>query len=267
MTGKKVPSTSLVPLPGPPPEKVPAGEPAGVALRSILAPPELVEVVSARLGEVRERIAAAGVDPESVRIVAVTKGFGPEAVAAAVAAGLSDIGENYAAELLEKVPLVPGARAHFLGAVQRNKIQKLAPVVAFWHGVSRAVEAEAIARRNQDAKILVEVDVTGLSGRTGVLLEEVPLLVAQLRRAGSNVVGLMTVGAPPGAVADRARDELRAGEAFGEVARLGRSLGLSELSMGMSGNFEQAVVQGATMVRLGTALFGPRPVRQGLQQW
>jgi uncharacterized pyridoxal phosphate-containing UPF0001 family protein len=231
----------------------------------------LVESIAARTAAVRERIARAGGDPELVRIVAVTKGFGPEEVAAAFAAGLRDFGENYADELISKWETVGrAARWHFLGAVQRNKVGRLVRFVDCWQAVARVVEGEAIMRRRAETppgtpspaaqpagdrlgppSLLVEVDMTGTKGRGGCAPDQVPGVVAGLREIGCCVDGLMTV-APPGE-ADLAR------AAFDRVARLGHELGLVELSMGMSGDLEQAVAAGATMVRLGTCLFGPRP--------
>ena len=230
----------------------------------------LVENVTARLAAVRERIVRAGGDLERVRIVAVTKGFGRDEVAAAFAAGLTDFGENYADELLAKWDTVGrSATWHYLGAVQRNKVGRLAPFVDLWQAVARVVEGEAIMRhcsaatgglsrggRGGPASLLVEVDTTAQAGRGGCAPEEVPALVAGLRAIGCRVEGLMTV-AP-------LREASLARAAFDRVARLRDDLGLAELSMGMSGDLEQAVAAGATMVRLGTCLFGPRPQRRRL---
>lgn len=204
--------------------------------------------VAARLADVRHRIEAAGGDPARVRIVAVTKGFGPEAVEAALAAGVEDVGENYAQELVAKAPLVAGQpRWHFLGTVQRNKVPALAPLVACWQSVARAVEGEAIARRRPGAVVLVEVELTGRPGRNGCRLDAVPALVADLAADGLDVRGLMTV-AP--------QDDPRA--TFRAVRDLADRLGLPERSMGMTGDLEAAVAEGSTMVRVGRALFGER---------
>jgi len=231
----------------------------------------LVESIAARAGVARDRIVRAGGDPELVRIEAVTKGFGPEEVAAAFAAGLTDFGENYADELISKWETVGrAARWHFLGAVQRNKVGRLARFVDCWQAVARVVEGESIKRHRAETppgtarpatqpfgdrlgppSLLVEVDMTGTKGRGGCAPDQVPGVVAGLREIGCRVDGLMTV-APPGE-ADLAR------AAFDRVARLRQELGLAELSMGMSADLEQAVAAGATMVRLGTCLFGPRP--------
>jgi uncharacterized pyridoxal phosphate-containing UPF0001 family protein len=208
--------------------------------------------VAARLAAVRHRIARAGGDPATVRVIAVTKGFGSDAVAAARAVGQDDIGENYAAELLGKAPGPAGTRWHFLGAVQRNKVPQLAPLVTLWHGVARVVEGASIAQRAPGAAVLVQVDCTDVPGRNGVRPAEVPALVGALSALDLEVRGLMTV-APPDPDAARV--------AFATVARLADELGLPERSMGMSDDLETAVSAGSTMVRIGRALFGERSPR------
>ena len=224
-------------------------------------PPTLRGVdVGANLAAARRRIEAAGGDPGSVRIVAVTKGFGPDAVRAALACGLRDVGENYAQELLAKARALadpsPGLRSedgdvrwHYLGAVQRNKVRALAPVVSLWQSVARAVEGEAIARRRPGAHVLVEVELTGAPGRNGCPPGQVGDLVAELRSLPLAVDGLMAV-APVGPGAR---------PAFRTVRELADTLGLRERSIGMSDDLEAAVAEGSTMVRLGRALFGERP--------
>lgn len=220
------------------------------------------EVVAERLAQVRERIAKAGASPSSVRVVAVTKGFGSEAVQAAVGAGLMDIGENYAQELMSKVATAPaGVRWHFLGGLQRNKLSRLAPHVYLWHGLESVAGALALARRRPAAAVLVQVriaaaDEVARAPRHGVGAAEVPALVASAVAAGLDVRGLMAVGPAHGA-----REQARQG--FRDVAHLASSLGLSEVSMGMSADFELAVAEGATIIRLGRALFGER-ARTGL---
>ena len=224
----------------------------------------------------RERIAAAGGDPAGVAIVAVTKGFGPEAPIAALQAGIADLGENYANELLRKAAAVaatgPGLapRWHYLGAVQRNKVARLAPVVSCWQAVSRPEEAVAIARRSdRHPQVFVEVEVAVSEGRRGCSLADAPRVVSAAIEAGCEVRGLMTVaplaspstaGRPGAAVTSRGQAEISA-EAFGKVARLASLLGLGELSMGMSHDLEQAIAAGSTMIRIGTALFGERTAR------
>ncbi len=194
--------------------------------------------------------------------MAVTKGHGLDAVRVALALGLTAIGENYAGELLEKStqlgPAVsPAPSWHFLGAVQRNKVKRLAPVVSCWQSVSRAEEAAAIASRAARPDIFLEIDLTGDPGRGGCSPQSAEALLEAARAAGCHVRGLMTVAPldePAAAVS-------AAGSAFATVAALAARLGLSELSMGMSHDLEEAVRAGATMVRVGTALFGERPRR------
>ncbi|MBW3536374.1 MAG: alanine racemase [Actinobacteria bacterium] len=208
--------------------------------------------VGAALERVRSRIADAGGDPSSVTVVAVTKGFGAEAVTAALEAGCTDIGENYAAELLDKAPATAGARIHFLGGIQRNKIARLAPVVHVWQSVDRLEVAESLSRRAPGAEILVQVDLLdgAVAGRSGVSVADVPGFVASIRDLGLDVRGLMAMGPPP------PENPL---PGFRRVADLRQRLGLSELSLGMTSDLEAAVEAGSTMVRVGTALFGPRP--------
>ena len=216
--------------------------------------------VAATLDAVHRRIAAAGGDPARIRVVGVTKGFGPDAVAAAVAAGIGDLGENYAQELLSKVAAVAGAAVpagaapvawHFLGPVQRNKVGALAPHVALWHGVERVSAGRAIARARPGARVLVQVNVTGEATKHGCPPDAAPGLVTQLGGLGLEVAGLMAVG--PAGPPEVARPGYR------QLAELASRLGLAELSMGMSDDLEVAVQEGATMVRIGRSLFGPRP--------
>jgi PLP dependent protein len=212
--------------------------------------------VGERLAEVRERVAQVG-DPGAVTVVAVTKGFGPEAVEAAAGCGLNDLGENYAQELLAKAPHAPATvRWHFLGQLQRNKLAKLAPRVHLWQGLDSEAGAEALASCRPAAPVLVQVKVAGGPGRHGADARDVPTLVERASAAGLEVRGLMAVG-PLGGAAAGAR------ECFRAVAGLARRLGLAELSMGMSADYEIAVSEGATMIRLGRALFGPRPTVPG----
>lgn len=207
--------------------------------------------VAENLAVLRERLAGAGADPDRVRVVAVTKGFGADAVRAALDAGLRDLGENYAQELLAKASVSPEVRWHFIGPVQRNKVASLAGHVTMWHSVDRLEVAEAIARRQPGGRILVQVNSSGEVSKHGCRLDQAPELVDAGRRLGLDVAGLMTIGplGPP----ECAR------RGFREVAALQRRLGLAELSMGMTADLEIAVQEGATMVRVGRALFGARP--------
>ena len=215
--------------------------------------------VAERVADVRRRVAACGGDPERIRIVAVTKGFGPEAVAAARRAGLADVGENYAQEVQAKAPEAPeGTRWHFLGPVQRNKVRRLAPVVSVWHAVDRPAAAEAIAAASPGAEVMVQVNVTGDAARAGCAPDDLESVVGQVRALPLDLSGLMAVG--PAGPAEGSR------ECFRWLSRRAAELGLRELSMGMSGDFEVAVAEGATTLRLGQVLFGPRPERAAGQR-
>ena len=213
--------------------------------------------VRAAADRVRDRIAAAGGDPDAVALLAVTKGFGPEVAIAAAEAGLVDLGENYAQELVAKAPTVAEAghavRWHAIGRLQRNKVRQLAGVVHLWQSVDRASLGAEIAKRAPGARVLVQVNVSDEPQKGGCPPDEAPELVRALADAGLVVEGLMTVGrtGPP--------DEARAG--FTLLSRLADRLDLPVRSMGMSGDLEAAVAEGSTMVRVGSALFGPRPVR------
>lgn len=203
---------------------------------------------------VRRRIADAGGDLSRITLVAVTKGFGPEAVAAAVGSGLVACGENYAQELVTKAAAaelqsVP-VRWHFLGRIQRNKVKALAALVDLWQGVDRLDAAQEVARRAPGAAVLVQVNLTGDAGRNGCDWADTPGVVAGARGCGLDVRGLMGVAAPD-------RDAARA--QFRRLRTLADELSLGEVSMGMSDDLEVAVEEGATMVRIGRGLFGARP--------
>jgi hypothetical protein len=235
---------------------------AGVAEGSAGRADSAAAQVKDRLEGLRRRIAQAGGDPRRVTIVGVTKTFGPEVVRAAVAAGLGDLGENYAAELRAKAAAAAAEglapRWHFIGAIQRNKVRSVAPHVYLWHGVARAREGAEIARWSPGAAVLVQVNVSGEATKNGVPASEATALVASLREVGLDVRGLM------GVAAQGSSDAARGG--FRALADLARHLELAELSMGMTEDLEVAVQEGATMIRVGRALFGPRPSRSGLRE-
>jgi pyridoxal phosphate enzyme (YggS family) len=212
--------------------------------------------VAGPLAEVRDRIDRAG-GGRPVRILAVTKGFGPDAVEAALAAGLEAVGENYAQELLGKAEQLAerGVRPcwHFLGRLQRNKVRHLAPLVAVWESVDRVELVDELARRAPGAAVLVQANLSGEAQKGGAPLAEVPGLVERARGAGLEVRGLM--GVAPAGAPELARPGFRA------LVGLADELGLAERSIGMSADLEVAVQEGSTEVRVGTALFGPRPPR------
>ena len=208
--------------------------------------------VAARVDEIRTRIAAAaaraGRDPATVTLVAATKTVDPARVQEVIDAGVADVGENRAQELLAKTD-VTGARWHFLGQLQRNKVRTLAPWVACWQSVDRAELGAEIARRAPGARVLVEVNLGEEPQKGGCLPDALPALVERLRSDGLDVAGLMTVPPHDG-------DPRRW---FAALRGHAATLELPELSMGMTEDFEVAVEEGATTVRVGRALFGDRP--------
>lgn len=211
--------------------------------------------VADRLAGIRERIEDAGGVVADVTVVAVTKGHGPAAARAAVGAGLTDIGENYAAELVATAGALAGSegstpRLHFLGRVQRNKVRSIAELVHLWQGVDRLAAGGEIARRHPGARVLVQVDISGEAAKNGCPPGEAARLVDGLVDLGLDVRGLMAVGptGPPG--------DARPG--FRGLAALADRLGLPERSMGMTDDLEVAVGEGTTMIRVGRGLFGPR---------
>lgn len=209
--------------------------------------------VAANVADARRRIAAAG--GQDVVLVAVTKGFGADAVAAATAAGCDAIGENYAQEVAAKREALEasGLPIHFIGQLQTNKVRSLAGVVHVWETVDRLRVVDELARRATGARVLVQVDTTGESvgGKGGCPPDDVAALVERAGAAGLVVEGLMTVGPTSGE-----RDATRT--AFRVLAGLADDLALPVRSMGMTADLELAVEAGSTEVRLGTALFGPR---------
>jgi pyridoxal phosphate enzyme (YggS family) len=214
-----------------------------------------------RVAAVRERIAHAGGDPAAVRLVGVTKGFDTAVVRAALDAGLADIGESYVQELVAKAAELEGSgiapRWHFVGRLQRNKVRKAAPHVSLWHSVDRLALGAEIARFAPGAAVLVQVNASGESSKAGCVPAMAPALIDGLVDLGLDVRGLMTIA--PAGPAEVARP------AFRTVRELAQRLGLGELSMGMSDDLEVAVQEGATTVRVGRDLFGPRPDPTGVR--
>jgi pyridoxal phosphate enzyme (YggS family) len=208
------------------------------------------DLVAERLDAVRQRIRAAG--GTDVRIVAVTKTFGIDAVNAALAAGADGIGENKAQELVAKLRVLdPLPPVHFVGRLQTNKVRSLVPFVRVYESVDRTAVAKEIAKRAQGATVLVQVNATGETDKGGVPIVDAAALVDVCRGLGLLVAGLMTVGPTVGG-AEAGRPAFRA------VRALRDELGLAVCSMGMSDDFEVAVEEGSTQVRVGSVLFGAR---------
>jgi pyridoxal phosphate enzyme (YggS family) len=213
--------------------------------------------VAANLAEVRERIAAAadaaGRAPDGVALVAVSKEVDAAAVRAALAAGQRDFGENRAQELEAKSHALAAASPapvwHVVGRMQRNKVRHVAAVVSLWQSVDRAELGEEIARHAPGARVLVQVNLGEEPQKGGCRPANTTGLVEQLAGLGLAVEGLMTV--PPRHADPRPY--------FAQLREIAHGLGLATLSMGMSGDYEAAIAEGATLVRVGTAVFGARP--------
>lgn len=217
-----------------------------------------------RLTEVRQRIGEAarrGGHGQDVRIIAVTKTHGPDAVMAAWNAGLEDVGENRIQEAVGKMAAgSPPVRWHLIGHLQRNKV-KSADGFFLVHSIDSIRLAEAAdayaASTGRVRAGLVQINVAAEETKGGFSLEELPATADRmLGLRGIDVQGVMTM-----APLDAAEDELR--RVFGGARRAqgilrDRGFAASELSMGMSGDYEIAVEEGATYVRLGTVLFGER---------
>jgi PLP dependent protein len=222
--------------------------------------------VAARVAEVRRRIAAAaergGRDPDAVTLVAVAKLHPVAAIRAALDAGVTDVGENYAQELTAKAAELEetGVRWHFVGRLQRNKAGLLVAARALVHSLTSLPAARALGDRAHAAgtvaRALVQVELDERPAAHGVRPEDLPEFLAAARAVDHlHLAGLMVM---PAEVPDP--EQVR--PVFRRAARLAGELGLDELSMGMTADLEVAVEEGATLVRVGTAVFGPRPAHR-----
>lgn len=235
------PATSPSPATGPPPA----------------TGPSLAERVASIRARIETAACAAGRAPDAIRLIAVSKGQPVESIQGALCEGITDFGENYAQELLAKAAALaavdPPPLWHYQGTLQRRKVRDLLPVVATFQSVARTAELDEIAgRATAKVECLIEVNIGGEPRKNGVLPEHLGALVdhaAKLERIC--VLGLMTV--PP--------EDEQPERWFAALRELAAGHGLAELSMGMSSDFEAAIRQGATIVRIGAALFGPRRPR------
>jgi len=216
--------------------------------------------VAENLARVQERIRAAcsraGRDRDTVQLVAVSKGQPIEAVLLAFAAGQTVFGENYAQELHEKADALPEAEWHFIGALQTNKVKIVVGHSALVHTCDRASLANELSKRaemkNIVQRVLLEVNVGREPQKGGALPEQVDALHAAVREMERlRCDGLMCIPPPE----QDPRPHFRA------LREMRDRLGLRELSMGMTADFEAAIEEGATIVRIGTAIFGERPRR------
>lgn len=232
----------------------------------------MVSDVAANVARVRERIAAAarrsGRRGEDVTLVAVTKGIGPSQVLAAAAGGVTEVGESRVQEAVSKIaalramPLAPPLRWHLVGHLQRNKVRPAAQAFSVVHSVDGAGLGRALSQRmgapGRILDVLIQVNVAGERQKFGIAPEALPAVLRDLSRlSGLQVIGLMTI-------APQTDDPQTVRPVFSrlrglrdDLARSGVAPALVHLSMGMSDDFDVAVEEGATMVRVGRAIFGP----------
>lgn len=215
-------------------------------------------VVALRVAQIRKRMAVAG--GTDVKLIAVTKTFDVSAMIAAFDGGCDGIAENYAQELIAKSPGLPAAKRlplHFIGRLQTNKVKSIAAIVDVWQTIDRAELVNEVARRCRSSaggakpRIMLQVNSIGEPNKGGCNPAEVGQLLELARLKGLDVLGLMTVG-------PTTTDPNLVRQAFRLVRKLADDLGLAHCSMGMSGDLEIAIEEGATMIRIGSALFGPR---------
>lgn len=230
--------------------------------------------IAERMAAVRERMAAAaaraGRSPDEIELVGVSKRFPAADIVAAVRAGLRSVGENYVQEAAVKLPEACAAldaeglarpRFHFIGQLQRNKARHAVQVFDVVETLDRPSLGRELDKRAGAAgrrlRVLLQVDVSGEAQKGGVAPEALPALLEAARGwEHLDVAGLMAIPAP-GPDSRPAFERLR--ELRDALRAQPGGQGLRELSMGMSGDFEQAIEAGATIVRVGTAIFGPRP--------
>lgn len=227
--------------------------------------------VAAALAAVRERLgraaAASGRDPAAIQLVAVSKTHPSAAIREAYAAGQRDFGENYVQELLQKAEELkdlPELRWHLIGHLQRNKVKQVAPLLWLLHTVDTPELASELAKRlavapERRLPVLVEVSIAGEEQKHGVAPSQLAELLAAIEALPQLALrGLMCV--PP-----LSADPAGARPHFERLRELQAQHGgparLPELSMGMTHDLEHAIAAGATLVRVGTAIFGARPAR------
>jgi hypothetical protein len=218
------------------------------------------ETIAARLTQVHDRIAAAcersGRLPEEVTLIAVSKGFGAAAVREAAATGVTDIGENRVQEAADKRPElddVSGVRWHMIGHLQTNKVKVALGLFDVIHSVDSLRLAQAISNRaTSDVPVFLEVNVSQEPTKTGFTIDQVSDAYRAARLLHLDVRGLMTI-------APLTDSDENARPIFRELRQTAQGLGLEQLSMGMTNDYEIAIEEGATHVRIGRAIFGERP--------
>lgn len=231
----------------------------------------LSATIGANLERLRAAIAEAalraGRRPEDVKLVAVSKTQPAEAVAAAIAAGQRVFGENTVQDALSKIPHFAGQGLewHFIGHLQSNKARFIPGNFAWVHSLASVKLAQRLARlvqeQNTTINALIEVNITRDPAKHGIAPEDITPLLEQLLKAnlgGIHLCGLMAIGPHPATESERRAGFAALRNLRDESTQRFALPGFTELSMGMSGDFIEAILEGSTMVRVGTALFGER---------
>lgn len=238
----------------------------------------IMTTIAEQLAAVRQSMAqacaAAGRAPDAVLLLAVSKTQPADAVRAAFAAGQRDFGENYVQEALSKMDALQDLplRWHCIGPVQGNKTRQVAERFDWVHSVDRLRIAQRLSEQRPPQRaplqICLQLNIDGEASKSGVDPEELtPMALAVARLPRLNLRGLMTIPQPYADYADQFAVHRRAAEAFARVQTALQALGpevagrFDTLSMGMSADLSAAIAAGSTLVRVGTAIFGARPVR------
>ena len=227
-----------------------------------------MDQIAQHLADIRGRIESAalraGRDPASVQLVAVSKTHPADAVRAAAAAGQRLFGESRVQEAREKIPACPPSLEwHFIGHLQKNKVRHALPLFDFFHSIDSLALAQAMDRiaceSERTVTGLLEVNVSGEATKHGFTPEQLRAEFSALTSLPHlRVVGLMTM-APYAEDAEQARPVFRALRELRDGLQQTLGTSLPHLSMGMSGDFEPAIAEGATLVRTGSSIFGDRP--------
>ena len=223
--------------------------------------------IESRLNDVKSRISAAakecGRAPEDIKLIAVTKTYPVEAMNEAIRLGVTDIGENKPQEIRDKFDNVSPVNWHLIGHLQTNKVKYIIDRCTLVHSVDSIKLMAEIDRQaqdhNRDIDILIQVNISGEESKSGIAPDELPLLLEYAKNlTNTHVKGLMTI-APKCDIDEVSRHFSNMKELFDQTAKQSyKNVTMTELSMGMSGDFETAIKHGATMVRIGSLIFGPR---------
>ena len=223
--------------------------------------------IESRLNDVKSRISAAakecGRAPEDIKLIAVTKTYPVEAMNEAIRLGVTDIGENKPQEIRDKFDNVSPVNWHLIGHLQTNKVKYIIDRCTLVHSVDSIKLMAEIDRQaqnhNRDIDILIQVNISGEESKSGIAPDELPSLLEYAKNlTNTHVKGLMTI-APKCDIDEVSRHFSNMKELFDQTARQSyENVTMTELSMGMSGDFETAIKHGATMVRIGSLIFGPR---------